>query len=496
MTPAAADTMPSTDTIQEPASTDAWQDSGTAAPVTTEDQDTAAEDPASATPAPDPTPTVDASVPDPVPATPAPDPPTTVDAAVQDPAPATPAPDPTPTVDAPVQDPAPATPAPDPTPTVDAAVQDPAPTTPAPDPTATNSTEADSSGSSGTGSQDDSSSATQKSQTAPIGDGGPSDPPTQSWTTTALAQAPVTASTSNASSVSGTGTTSTTIAAAATAAAGPASSPSSTTGGPTAPSAAATVATVVHELAALGNQLGTVAVLDARLQRLIVVVVSLTGLDSVVSSLLAQLEQAGNSAPTVGSLVAKVVLLDRLLRHLARVNPAAARRLASALPELRKLMTKLLSSARHAGMPALPGPLSTSQAAANMLEPLVGKMDPRADTSLSGALQGSPVLVAAETPPVQALSPVLHTRATGSSSVRHSSRSGSGRTTSPLSSPPLTGGGVGSASGGLGAAAGAAGGMLVVSAMWLLNTFFCRRTELDLVPRRAAFLAARPERPG
>ena len=148
--------------------------------------------------------------------------------------------------------------------------------------------------------------------------------------------------------------------------------PGSQPNGPQASQYRAEVASIFRQLADLGNQLQAVTLLGARLQTLIVRLESLTRIDPAVSPLLSQLEGAGDSMPTVGSLVARVVLLDRLLAHLTSVNPLAAWRLALALPELHALVADLLRAAKHSGGRPGSEPLSSSRAAVDLLRPLLG----------------------------------------------------------------------------------------------------------------------------
>ena len=105
--------------------------------------------------------------------------------------------------------------------------------------------------------------------------------------------------------------------------------------------------------------------LGPRLQSLIVRLESLTLIDPALSPLIARLQGADDS-PTVGSLVARIVLLDRLLAHLTRVDPLAARRLELALPTLHTLVSDLLLAEKQSGMRPVAEPLSSSRAAVDL----------------------------------------------------------------------------------------------------------------------------------
>lgn len=258
---------------------------------------------------------------------------------------------------------------------------------------------------------------------------------------------------------------------------------------------------------------------DAGLQALIVRLVSLTQTDPTISPLLAVLQAPPDSTPTVGSLVARVMLLDRLLARLTRVDPLAARRLALALPALHALVSHLLLAALPSDWLRGSEPLSNSNALVKTRQPAGGRgstptNDQTSNTAIDflrpdGAPSGVDAVLAVGAGPTltaqssgQSFVPpspeAIHqqSRRAGMAHGR-SSASVSGRKASPVTAPPVGGGAVaGSASGGIGAAAPAAVALLAVLAAWLLDTFLSGRVPLDLVPRRATLLASRLERPG
>ena len=264
----------------------------------------------------------------------------------------------------------------------------------------------------------------------------------------------------------------------------------------------AEVESVCWQLAVLGTQLQAVTLFDGRLQMLIVRLQSLTRTDPAVSALLAQLQVTGGSMSTVGSLVARVALLDRLLAHLTRVDPLAARRLARTLPALHTLLAALLA-ARHSGGLRGSEPVGSSNAT---VEVLLRLLAPRgASTALAGGVIVSPLAGGASVSPSaqssmhyslpQASSEAIHTRS-GRGGIHHASTSALRRGAGPSSAPPLGSGLAASASGGLGSGAPAAVALLAVLAVWLLDTVLAGHVSLDLVPRRATLLASRLERPG
>ncbi len=260
----------------------------------------------------------------------------------------------------------------------------------------------------------------------------------------------------------------------------------------------AEVVSICWQLEVLGSQLQALAPFGAGLAPLIVGLESLTRSDPSVTPLLAALQQASNPAPTVGALVARVALLDRLLARLTRIDPVAAKRLAHALPKLHMLMTDLLL-ATSGGALRPSQSLSAPGATAAVLQPVLALM---AANPALGAAPGAQarVLSDAAQNPQQWLGPVapraIHSRSQRAGAPHRSAASSSAREIAPPAAPPLGGGVTGSATGGLGFAAPAAVALLAALIIWLLSTLSSERVAAYLVPRRAMLLAALPERPG
>jgi hypothetical protein len=256
----------------------------------------------------------------------------------------------------------------------------------------------------------------------------------------------------------------------------------------------AEVATICLQLAVLGTQLQSFNSLAPALQPLIAGIEALTQGDPAITPLLAVLQGTASSVPTVASLVARMVLLDQLLSRLKLIDPAAAHRLARALPALHALVAGLVQAATDSGVlpgSALTDPLAPTQ----VLQPALAVLG--TDAALAGG-EGP-------TATAQATGLTLADRAQDTVR-RHSDHARAAdvstpapaavRQVAPIPSAPLGGGVLGSASGGLGSAAPAAVALLAVLAVWLLDTLLSGRIALDLIPRRTALLALRQERPG
>jgi hypothetical protein len=264
---------------------------------------------------------------------------------------------------------------------------------------------------------------------------------------------------------------------------------------PVPPQYQAAFATIVVQLLVLGNQVQPVPILTASLQTLIVRLVSLTSADPTVAPLLAGLRFQDESAPTVGSLVAKVVLLDQLLARLIRADPLAAQRLAKAVPMLRSLVASLLSAGYESPESPVPSAwINSAEAALPLPQPLLAPDAAGIETVVTGG-SASWLTLPLAAPPVRLSVAPARTRGERTSQpslVSTSASIGTGLPPSP--SPP--GGGVGSTSGGLGMGAPAAAGLLAVWVGCALATVMYRRFESDPVAWRAMFLAPRLERPG
>ncbi len=246
-----------------------------------------------------------------------------------------------------------------------------------------------------------------------------------------------------------------------------------------------------RQLAVLGNQLDSLTWFAPGLQTLVAHVESSAASDPAISQLLVQLQQAGWT-PKVRSLLARVVLLDRLLAYLTRANPLAARRFAPELPTLHILLANLLRTANEHGV-------------------LTGWQQPGTDTLAAGFSQSRPSLMGSQWVLAGSASVLPATDTSGQSArravssaahkrartVRVGAPSTLGSVTGSLPVPlPLVGSGGGaSASGGLASSAPAAA-LLTALAVCLMQTMLSRRLLLDLAPWRSSPIAWRPERPG
>jgi hypothetical protein len=234
--------------------------------------------------------------------------------------------------------------------------------------------------------------------------------------------------------------------------------------------------------------------LGQALQTLIARIEVLTRADPSASAVLLQLQPSSNTTPTDRSLVARFVLLNRLLASLS-ADRLLASRVASALPALRPLVIELLRTQRKGALGG--GMLWTGW-------------------QLSGTRNAAPVLGALGTlvvPPSASESPAaLASWAPGQRFERASNR-GSGSASHvrvrpdmappvpqsvalparPDSTPLPAGGAAAGAGGGIGSAAPAIA-LLAVRSVWLPT--FSQRVVLHLVQLRSTLLASGLERPG
>ncbi len=243
------------------------------------------------------------------------------------------------------------------------------------------------------------------------------------------------------------------------------------------------------ELVSLGSQIGalngvtlpTSAPLGPELQSLIVKLRALSASDPSAQAILVSLQELGSAAPTSSSTIERIILLNRLLNDLARVDPKAAQALASTLPAFDTLVRGLIQDERN---PFLASPGATLPAGSSPLaigEPL-----------------GAAVLLAAgefaTEPVVTPISPSngLARKVTHSASPLPAPPS----PVAPVPLPAPIGGG-GSSAAGAGGAASASSTVLSVAGLNLprLNSV-AQRLELDLAPWRSMLLASRLERPG
>ena len=261
----------------------------------------------------------------------------------------------------------------------------------------------------------------------------------------------------------------------------------------------AEVVSVYWQLAILGYQLqsvtplGSMTPLGSGLQTLIGGLESLTRSDPAVGLLLVQLQQAGDSAPTAESLVARVVLLNRLLAYLTRVDPSAARRLAPTLPALHTLLIDLLLAANRGGALTRSQLSAAYSLAFGVPRPLVALAG--ADAVLRGAASVALAVQSLEQSSAQAVSGATVKRS-GTARTASASASASVGRVPDMSPRPLAGGAAATASGGIASGAPAAVALLALLAVWLLHALLPGRAVLDLVPWRSTLLASRLERPG
>jgi hypothetical protein len=248
------------------------------------------------------------------------------------------------------------------------------------------------------------------------------------------------------------------------------------------------------QLVVLQDPLGTATPLRQELQTLIARIEALTRGDPAASALLRQLQQGSNTTPTDRSLVARFVLLNRLVASLS-TDPLLAPRLAPVLPSLRHLVTALLRAEKKG---ALGGWMLWT------------------GWQLSGRGNPDPVLSGLGTllvPPWASASPAGVGSWAPGQGLERSSKRGSASASQvrerpemprpvpqsvalpapPPSTPLPEGGAAVGASGGIGSAAPAIA-LLAMLSVWLLT--FSQRVVLDLVPWRSTLLSSRLERPG
>jgi hypothetical protein len=251
---------------------------------------------------------------------------------------------------------------------------------------------------------------------------------------------------------------------------------------------AAGVPSLDRQLTILGNQLNSLTWFAPGLQTLIAQVESLTASNPAIGPLLAHLQQAGWT-PRIRSLVARVVLLDRLLEYLTHGNSLAARRFAPELPSLRILLTNLLHAANEHGVWQQLRADSMAAGLATQRPVLTGPQ-----WVLAGSASMPQATETAGQPAGRAGSSGAHKPAR---TARIGAPSTSSSVTGPLPAPlPLVGSGGGAtASGGLASSAPAAA-LLMMLAVWLMQTLLSGRLLLDLPPWRSTQVAWRPERPG
>jgi hypothetical protein len=208
----------------------------------------------------------------------------------------------------------------------------------------------------------------------------------------------------------------------------------------------------------------------------------------------------GEAARTVQSLVGRVMLLNQLVEYLTHVDPAAARRLASALPVLHRLLFDLIVSAGNGTALTVAGRVPIVNAlghvyggvfspAHRLLQLLAADGTLTAFTTAAWA-PGSPAH-----PSSSAGVRIIGGRAT---TKRPAAAAASGSVaTPPVLPPPLAGGGPAGASGGVASGVGASTALIAsLLTVSLLYALLGERVVLTLSPWRSTLLATRLERPG
>ena len=239
------------------------------------------------------------------------------------------------------------------------------------------------------------------------------------------------------------------------------------------------------------------AQVNSYLQTIVETLKSLTQSDPAVAQILLAL-QVGQEGRTAQSLVARMMLLNRLVEDLIYVDPAAARRLASALPVLDKLLFDLIVTAENrtaitvAGHATMVSPLgdvaSGAPWAAHRLFQLPGADGALAAPSTAVASPGN----SAHSPSAAAVRIVG-----GRSAIKRPAAATSGSVAVPPAlPPPLPGGGAVGVSGGVSLGVGASTVLIALLTVSLVYALLRERVVLTLVPWRSTLLATRLERPG
>jgi hypothetical protein len=208
----------------------------------------------------------------------------------------------------------------------------------------------------------------------------------------------------------------------------------------------------------------------------------------------------GQAARTVQSLVGRVMLLNQLVEYLTHVDPAAARRLGSALPVLHQLLFDLIVSAGNgtgitvaARVPIVSalghgygGVLSPTHRLLQLLA-ADGVVTPFTTTSWA---PGSPAHSSS--------SVGVRIIGGGATIKRPAAATASGSVAAPaVLPPPLAGGAPAGVSGGVSSGVGASTALIAsLLTVSLLYALLGERVVLTLFPWRSRLLATRLERPG